>query len=122
VELIHHFLRDESYWAKGVVRSRMETSIEASLCFGVYRAGKQVGFARVVHDGARVGFLADVFVVGSERGHGIGKRLVEFVLSHPTLNGLDRVLLGTADAHSLYSRYGFEPAPPGRMMVKLQKF
>jgi len=122
LDLIHRFLCDESYWAKGISRARVEASIERSLCFGVYRGGAQIGFARVVHDGVRNGFVVDVFVVDSERGHGIGKRLVDVVLSHPVVAAVERLLLGTADAHSLYSRFGFEPAPPGRLMVKLQKF
>jgi hypothetical protein len=39
----------------------------------------------------------------------LGKRLVEAILAHPELRVMGRWLLGTADAHGLYSRYGFEP-------------
>lgn len=120
VELIHRFLRDESYWSPGIERWRVQKSIDAALCFGVYRAGKQVGFARVLHDGARFGYFGDVFVIASERGQGLSKRLVEFALAHPQVSGLSRVLLGTKDAHALYARYGFQQTPPDRYMVKLQ--
>lgn len=123
VAMIQRFLCDESYWAKGVALERVQKSIDASLCFGVYRLRgnelTQVGFARVVTDGIRFGFLCDVFVIESERGRGAGKQLVQFALDHPDLRDIDRVLLGTADAHSLYSRYGFIPTPPDRFMVKL---
>jgi nitroimidazol reductase NimA-like FMN-containing flavoprotein (pyridoxamine 5'-phosphate oxidase superfamily)/GNAT superfamily N-acetyltransferase len=122
VALIHRFLCDESYWAKGVSLARVQKSIDASLCFGVYRLhdGKcaQIAYARVLHDGGRFGYLGDVFVRADERGHGISKRLVQFVLDHPEVRDLDRLLLGTADAHALYSRYGFVQAPPDRYMVK----
>ena len=38
-------------------------------------------------------------------------------MAHPDLQGLRRFFLGTADAHSLYERFGFRPlADPGRMM------
>jgi hypothetical protein len=30
-------------------------------------------------------------------------------MSHPVLQGLRRVLLGTRDAHGLYKQYGFTP-------------
>jgi GNAT superfamily N-acetyltransferase len=46
-------------------------------------------------------------VLPEHRGHGLGKRLVEAALGHPDLVGLTRWLLGTADAHDLYRRYGF---------------
>lgn len=120
VPMIAAFLRDESYWAKGVDAAAVQTAIDNSLCFGVYREGAQLGFARVVHDGARFGYFADVFVLASERGKGLGKQLVEFVLDHPDVKALGRVLLGTQDAHSLYARYGFQEAPPSRYMVKLR--
>jgi len=120
VPMIAAFLRDESYWAKGVDASAVETSIANSLCFGVYRGRNQLGFARVVHDEARFGYVADVFVIASERGKGVGKQLVEFLLSHPNVAALGRLLLGTHDAQSLYARYGFQEPPVARYMVKLR--
>lgn len=107
--LIHQFLSERSYWAKGLPMETMNRSIEHSLCFGVYRAGKQVGFARVVTDCATFAWLADVFVVESERGRGLGKKLVPIILAHPQLRGLRRFMLGTRDAHGLYARFGFAP-------------
>ena len=116
--LIHRFLCEESYWARGRDRETIERSIEESaLCFGVYRDGRQVGYARVVTDRCTFGWLADVFVVREERGRGVGKRLIEAVLEHPDLKEVPRWLLGTADAHSLYERYGFRSADQ-RFMVR----
>ena len=34
--LIHRFLHDESYWAKGVPRDVVDRAIDNSLCFGLY--------------------------------------------------------------------------------------
>lgn len=119
IPMIAAFLRDESYWAKGVDAAAVETSVANSLCFGVYREGRQLAFARVLLDGARFGYLADVFVVASERGKGLGKLLIEFLLDHPDVKALGRLLLGTHDAQSLYARYGFREPPVARYMVRL---
>ena len=44
--------------------------------------------------------------------------MVESLLAHPDLQGLRRFMLGTADAHSLYARYGFEVIEqPERIMA-----
>jgi GNAT superfamily N-acetyltransferase len=122
LDVVHRFLSEESYWAPGVERELVERSIENSLCFGLYTDGRdgrgQVGFARVVTDRAAFAWLADVFVLPDHRGRGLGKWLVETVLSHPDLQHLRRFFLGTADAHSLYERYGFQPADPTRMMER----
>jgi GNAT superfamily N-acetyltransferase len=107
LETIHRFLSNEAYWSPGVARQVVERSVERSMCFGVYRGDEQVGFARVVTDGATFAWLADVFIVSGHRGRGLGKRLVAAVLQHPDLQGLRRWMLGTADAHELYRRFGF---------------
>jgi GNAT superfamily N-acetyltransferase len=116
LDVIHRFLSEESYWAPGVTREVVERSIENSICFGLHGASEQVGFARVVTDRAAFAYLADVFVLPDHRGRGLGKWLVETVLSYPDLQNLRRFFLGTADAHSLYERYGFRPIDPARMM------
>ena len=107
--LIHQFLSEHSYWAKGIPVETMNRSIENSLCFGLYQGGQQVGFARVVSDFATFAWLADVFIVKSARGQGLGKKFVPVILAHPQLQGLRRFLLGTLDAHGLYTKFGFEP-------------
>jgi GNAT superfamily N-acetyltransferase len=107
LDVIHNFLSRESYWARGRSRERTERSVENSLVFGLYKGGAQVGFARVVTDYATFAWLADVFVLDSERGQGLGVWLVETIMSHPQLEGMRRWLLATRDAHDLYRRFGF---------------
>jgi GNAT superfamily N-acetyltransferase len=107
VGVIHGFLR-ESYWARGVPREVVERSLRGSVCFGLYEWERQVGFARVISDGATFAYLADVFVLPGHRGRGLAAWLMECVMAHPDLQGLRRFLLFTRDAHRLYARYGFE--------------
>lgn len=112
LDLIHDYLNNQSYWAQGRPLATVQTSIEHSLCFGVYHDGQQVGFARVVTDYATFAWLCDVFVLESHRGQGLGKRLVEAVVAHPELQTLRTFLLATRNAHDLYRRYGgFETLP-----------
>jgi len=118
VEGLHRFLSEEAYWSPGVSREVVERSIENSLNFGLYLRDEQVGFARVVTDYSTFAWLADVFVLEPHRSRGLGKWLVETVLSHPDLTTLRRWILATADAHGVYSRFGFRPATDdSRFMV-----
>jgi GNAT superfamily N-acetyltransferase len=118
VEMVHRFLSEESYWAKGRTRDVTERAIANSLPFGVYLGDEQVAFARVVTDTITFAWLADVFVLPEHRGAGVGKLLVEAVLGDSRFAGMKRWFLGTADAHELYRRYGFsEPVNPGRFMA-----
>jgi GNAT superfamily N-acetyltransferase len=108
LDRIAAFLAD-SYWASKRPRDVIEKSIAASLCFGAYRKadGAQVGFARVITDGATFGWVADVYVDPECRGAGIGKALMQAITETPELRGV-RLLLVTRDAHRLYAQYGFE--------------
>jgi GNAT superfamily N-acetyltransferase len=107
-DFIHTFLAG-SYWAKGIPREVLDRAIANSLSFGVYEGDRQIGFARVITDKATYAYLADVFVLESHRGKGLGKWLVEVILAHPDLSGLRRWGLVTRDAHGLYSQHGFTP-------------
>jgi GNAT superfamily N-acetyltransferase len=107
LDAIYAYLSGESYWARGRSREQIVRAIENSLPFGVYRGAEQVGFARVVTDWSTFAWLADVYVLPEERGHGLGKALIATVVEHPAVRALPRVLLATADAHGLYEQYGF---------------
>ena len=120
VGAIHAFLAT-SYWARGRSRDAVERSIAGSLCFGLLDAGRQVGFARVITDRATFAYLADVYVLESHRGRGLGAWLMECVTGHPELQGLRRFLLVTQDAHGLYRKSGFAAlAHPERHMEILR--
>jgi GNAT superfamily N-acetyltransferase len=75
VELIHNFLTT-SYWAKGRTIEEVKKSIEHSICFGVYKGGKQIGFARIVTDYTVIAYLMDVFILEEYRGNGFSKLLL----------------------------------------------
>jgi GNAT superfamily N-acetyltransferase len=120
IETIHDFLR-ESYWSPGIPREVVERAIRGSLCFGVHRAGRQVGFARVITDRATFAYLADVFILPAHRGQGLSKRLLAHIAAHPDLQGLRRFMLATRDGHGLYAQFGFQPVgQPDRLMEILR--
>ncbi len=108
LSFIHQFISN-SYWAKGIPLQTVQKAVEGSLAFGVFKEGEQVGFARVITDGATFAYLADVFVAEAHRGQGLSKMLMEAVMAHPQLQGLRRFVLVTRDAHGLYEQFGFAP-------------
>lgn len=119
VMLIHWWLSEESYWAKGIPFDTVEHSIEHSLCFGVYKGKEQVGFARVITDYSTFAYLADVFVLPEHRGKGLSKWLIKTIVNYPNLQNLRRWMLATRDAHQIYSRVGFKPlSAPERWMER----
>ncbi len=113
---IHAYLT-RSYWSPGISRALVERAAANSLCFGLYRAGEQVGYARVVSDRTTFAYLCDVYVLESHRGQGLSKWLMQTIQAHPDLQDLRRFMLATRDAHGLYAAFQFTPlAHPERLM------
>ena len=113
VDRVHHWLSEQSYWARGRDRATQLAIIAGSRNFGVYddATGQQLGYARVITDGVTFGWLADVFVDPGSRGRGVGVALIEGVTAAIEPLGLKRFALFTADAHGLYERFGFRRLP-----------
>jgi len=118
--MIHDYLSNRSYWAKGRTLEQVRNSIENSICFGIYdEAGRQCAFARVVSDLTIYAYIMDVFVLETYRGQGVGTLLLESILSDDTLKEVMRWHLDTLDAHAFYERFGFgKPRFPDRAMQK----
>jgi GNAT superfamily N-acetyltransferase len=109
VHAIHHYLSTKSYWAKNIPIETVKTSIDNSLCFGVYKDSEQIGFGRWITDCATFGYLADVYILEDFRGMALAKKMMSLMLFHKDLQGLRRYMLATLDAHDLYSQFGFKP-------------
>ncbi|MEV6972590.1 GNAT family N-acetyltransferase [Kitasatospora sp. NPDC093806] len=118
--LIHQWLAEDAYWARGRSREKQDRAIACSLNFGVYdeASGAQVGYARVVTDESTFAWLCDVYIAPVARAKGLGTALAGAVRDHLAPFGLRRVMLATADAHGVYAKVGFDPlATPEKWMV-----
>jgi N-acetylglutamate synthase-like GNAT family acetyltransferase len=122
VNYIHHYLSEESYWAKNIPREIVQKSIDGSLCFGVYYQEKQIGFARVITDYATFGYLADVFIDKYYRGNGLSKELMKFIMKQDVIKKLRRFMLATLDAHGLYTQFGFESQEGNKRLMGIKFF
>ena len=104
---VFSFLSERSYWSKGINETRLKKAIDHSMCFALVDGKQLLAFCRVVTDHATFANLLDVFVLEPYRGQGLGKKLIDAVMTHPELQGLRRFTLATKDAHSLYQQFGF---------------
>lgn len=116
-DVVWRWLSTQAYWGRWRDRADLEAQLDSAWrVVGVYDPdGAQVGFARAVSDGVSFAFLADVYVDDAHRGGGLGKRLVARMIDEGPGAGF-RWMLVTADAHTLYERFGFATPGPDVMV------
>jgi ribosomal protein S18 acetylase RimI-like enzyme len=120
LDAVHDFLANESYWAEGRPRETVERLVlEAQRVVGLYDGDVQIGFARAFSDGVSLVYLADVYVLPSYRGRGLGVELVREMVENGPYADL-RWVLHTRDAQALYRKFRFgDPSP--RLMERYRR-
>jgi GNAT superfamily N-acetyltransferase len=117
VDAVHAYLTT-SYWALGRTRETQERLVrDATRVVGLYERDRQIGFCRVVSDGERFAWLADVYVLAPYRGRGLGVELVREAVENGPHAGLEWYLK-TKDAQGLYERFGFGRPSDERLMQR----
>ncbi|MGY0425800.1 MAG: GNAT family N-acetyltransferase [Polaribacter sp.] len=121
LEMIFKCIKN-SYW--GVLRTYEEQkiAIENSINFGLFKNGKQIAYSRVVTDKIFFAYLCDVFVIEEEQSNGYSKLLLGKILNFPIVKNIDKWMLATRDAHSLYEKFDFQLVKsPEKLMEKMNK-
>ncbi|MFZ4672423.1 MAG: GNAT family N-acetyltransferase [Flavobacterium sp.] len=117
---LQNFLKDV-YWAAGRTIDEVQTTIDASFCFGIYLNDQQIGFCRVITDYVVFAYVMDVFIEETHRGKGYASILIDTMMKEPQLQEIKIWRLATSDAHFLYQKFGFKSlAHPEKMMEKIK--
>jgi GNAT superfamily N-acetyltransferase len=108
-----------TWWAPDRSQADVSRALEYSHpVVTAWDGAKLVGFARVISDRTYRATIWDVIVRPSHQGHGVGKKLMTFVLDHPDLKSVTHFLLLTKDKHSFYEHLGFESERDMAMMLR----
>ena len=108
-----------AYWGTGRSTQTIRASFDGSICFVALQGEQQVGFARVITDGAVLGYICDVIVFEEFRGQGISKLIMQAILNHKQLVGVEGFMLATSDAQGLYEQFGFQNVGPDNKYMRL---
>ena len=106
---LQELFRLGAFWAKDRKIEDLEIAIANSEPVISAWDGKQlIGFARATSDGIYRATIWDVVIHPDYQGAGLGRKLVQTVLSHPRMNRVERVYLMTTHQQHFYKRIGFE--------------
>ena len=81
-----------------------------------------VAFARVLTDQTARAFIFDVIVAADCRGYGLGRRVVDEVLSHPAVRNVELVeLYCRPELVPFYERMGFSSPDSGVVLMRRRR-
>jgi N-acetylglutamate synthase-like GNAT family acetyltransferase len=108
-EQLQNLFVKTAFWARSRNMDDLKMAISNSNpVVTVWDGDHLIGFARATSDGVYRAGIWDVVVDPDYQGVGLGRKLVETVLSHPLVSKVERVYLTTTHQQSFYERIGFE--------------
>lgn len=98
-----------AFWARDRKAEDLAIAIKHSdPVISAWDGDRLVGFARATSDGIYRATIWDVVVHPEYQGAGLGRKLVQTVLSHPHVSKVERLYLMTTNQQEFYKRIGFE--------------
>jgi len=99
------------WWKESYDSSLVHTMITGSFVFAVVVdtvKEKTIGMGRVISDGISDAYIQDLIVDPEYRGQGIGKKLVDTLISHCKTSGIVWIgVIAEPGSHEFYHHLGF---------------
>ena len=101
------------WWKESYDKSAIQSMITGSFAFAVVvlsKSGKAIGMGRILSDGVSDAYIQDLVVLPKYRGQGIGKKLVNFLISHCLSKGIVWIgLIAEPGNDKFYKDLGLKP-------------
>ncbi len=109
LEQLQNLLNLTAFWARERKLEDLEIAVaNSNPAVSCWDGERMIGFARATSDGVYRATIWDVAIHPDYQGLGLGRKLVETVLSHPSINRVERVYLMTTYQQKFYERIGFQ--------------
>lgn len=106
---LEELFRIGTFWAQNRRCDDLKIAIDNSdPVITVWDSQNLIGFARATSDCVYRATIWDVVIHPDYRGCGLGRKLVETVLTHPRINRVEKVYLMTSHQQKFYERIGFQ--------------
>ena len=116
---LQRLFHKHAFWARQRDVSQLRRMLAGStVVVSLWRGKRLVGFGRASSDGIYRAVLWDVVVAGDLQGRGLGRQVVEALLSAPKVQRAERVYLMTTNSAGFYQQLGFESAQPQELLIR----
>ncbi|MEC7381448.1 MAG: GNAT family N-acetyltransferase [Cyanobacteriota bacterium] len=106
---LQRLFNQHAFWASGRTIAQLRRLLAGStVVITLWRDKRMIGFGRATSDGIYRAVLWDVVVAGDLQGCGLGRQVVETLLTAPTISNVERVYLMTTKSTDFYKQLGFQ--------------
>jgi len=121
LQQLQGLFKGAAFWARERSLEDLATAINFSEpVVSVWDGDRMIGCARATSDGIYRATIWDVVIDEDYQGGGLGRKLVQTVLSHPRMCRVERVYLMTTYKQSFYERIGFQRNASTTMVLENQ--
>jgi len=115
---LQRLLNDHTSWAQERSLGQLRRMLAGSSAIVTLWNGRRlVGFGRACSDGVFRCVLWDVVIPRDLRGQGLGRKLVEALLTSPAVSSVERTYLMTTDGTGFYQKLGFDRVNNQKLML-----
>ena len=121
MEKLKKLLDKHAFWAKDRSKKQLKKMLgRSNVVISLWRGKRLVGFGRAITDGEYRAVLWDIVVAGDLQGLGLGRDVVEALLSTPIISKVERIYLMTTNSSDFYIQLGFTKCDQQLLLVKKQ--
>ena len=114
---LQRLFNKHAFWARGRSIAQLRRLLAGStVVITLWRDKRMIGFGRATSDGICRAVLWDVVVVGDLQGCGLGRQVVEALLTAPTIKSVERVYLMTTKSTDFYKQLGFQKTKKQKLL------
>ena len=106
---LQSFLNENAFWARGRNRQQICKMLSHSaVVISLWEHNRLIGFGRATSDLVFRAVLWDVVIASDYQGLGMGKLIIEAILTNKKINSVEKIYLMTTNSAEFYKQLGFK--------------
>ncbi len=103
------FLNENTFWAKGRNKKQICKMLSHStVVVSLWHNNTLIGFGRATSDLVFRAVLWDVVIASDHQGLGMGKLIIEAILTNKKISSVEKIYLMTTNSSDFYKQLGFK--------------
>ena len=106
---LQSFLNENTFWARGRNREQIcEMLYHSTVVVSLWKNNQLIGFGRATSDLVFRAVLWDIVIASSHQGLGMGKLILEAILTNKKIKSVEKIYLMTTNSSEFYKQLGFK--------------